>query len=472
MNKKLIAAAAGPLVALIIAAIPAPGGLTQNAWWFFALFVGVIVALIFEPIPAAAVGFIGVTVAVTLRLIGENPADALKWGLSGFSDSTVWLIFAAFMFAEGYEKTGLGKRLALLLVKYLGKSTLGLGYAVSLADLVLAPFIPSNTARSGGTVFPIVKSIPPLYGSTPENEPEKIGSYLMYTALAATCVTSSMFSTALAPNVLALSIVEKTTNVHIKWMDWFTGFLPIGLILFLLVPVLLYYIFPPKIKKGGEVVAWASNALDEMGALSRAEITMAALAVLALVLWIWGGKLVTATTAAMIVISAMLLLRVLTWSDLLGNTGAWNVLVWFATLVALADGLNKVGFLPWAAKHLAASLGSFSPITVTIALVAIFFLLHYLFASVTAHATALLPVFIATAQAVPGVNVGVTTLLLCYSLGIMGILTPYATGPSPIYFGSGYVKSSVFWKYGAVLGALFLLVLLGVGVPYLSARGF
>src|SRR5208282_3431658 len=135
---------------------PTPPGLTATAWHYFALFATVIAALITEPLPGAAIGFIGVTAASALRLVGKTPADATKWALSGFSNDAVWLIFAANMFALGYEATGLGRRIALLLVKALGRRTLGLGYAIALSDLVLAPVMPSNTARSGGTVFPIV----------------------------------------------------------------------------------------------------------------------------------------------------------------------------------------------------------------------------------------------------------------------------------------------------------------------------
>ena len=68
-------------------------------------------------------------------------------------------------FAKGYEKTGLGRRIALSLVAAMGKSTLGLGYAVMLADLLIAPFTPSNTGRSAGVIFPIIRGIPALYGS-------------------------------------------------------------------------------------------------------------------------------------------------------------------------------------------------------------------------------------------------------------------------------------------------------------------
>ena len=455
--------------AAIIAVIPAPGGLTQNAWWYFALFAGVIVGLVLEPIPAAAVGFVGISVAVALRFIGSTPGQSLSWGLSGFANSTVWLVFAAYMFADGYEKTGLGRRIALLLVSALGKWTLGLGYAVALADLALAPFIPSNTARSGGTIFPIVKNIPPLYDSQPGPTARKIGAYLLYTAFATTCVTSSMFLTALAPNLLALELIRKSTGIHISWIQWFVSFLPLGVVLFLIVPALLYVIYPPEVKSGGEVVTWARMALDDMGSLTRKELLMGAFAVVALALWIRGGPWFDATTVALMVVSAMILTGILSWNDLLSYKQAWSVLVWFATLVALADGLNKVGFLPWFGKLTASMLHGVEPGLVVVGLIVAFFVIHYLFASVTAQASALLPVFVAVAAAIPGVPLLSIALLLSFSLGLMGVISPYACGPAPIYFGSGYIESSDFWKLGALLGALFLAGLLVIGIPYVNA---
>jgi L-tartrate/succinate antiporter len=456
-------------VAVAIALVPAPRGLAEGAWLYFALFVGVIAGLILEPIAPAAVGFIGVTLATALQFVGGNPADALKWGLSGFANDTVWLIFAAYMFAEGYEKTGLGRRIALALVSALGRKTLGLGYAVALADLVLAPFTPSNTARSGGTIYPIVKNIPPLYGSLPGESARKIGSYLLYTAFAATCVTSSMFLTALAPNVLAVDLIGKAAGVHITWTRWFIGFLPVGVLLFLAVPLLVYVLYPPELKEGSEVSKWAHTELASMGPISRKEGLMAALAVVALALWIGGGLWLSATTVALLVVSAMLVSGIITWNELLAHKQAWNVLVWFATLVALADGLSKVGFLSWFTKGATASIAGIPPATIMIAVIVLFFMIHYLFASLTAQATALLPVFAAAVVALPGVNVTAVCLLLAYTLGLMGVITPYACGPAPIYYGSGYIAGKDFWRLGAILGALFLAVLLVVGVPYVLA---
>lgn len=465
------------LVAVIIALIPAPAGLAQYAWYYFAIFAGVVVGLILEPLPAAAIGLIGVVLIAVLGLpfSPEQRADpafstaseAIKWVLAGFSNTTVWLIFAAFMLALGYQLTGLGKRLGLLLVRSLGKRTLGLGYAIAIADLILAPFTPSNTARSGGTIFPIIRNIPGLYGSEPGPSSRKIGSYIMWTALAATCVTSSMFITSLAPNLLALNLVKETVNVEISWMQWFIGFLPVGLILLVAVPFLSYKLYPPEIKASTEVPAWAGQELGKMGKISRNEIIMAALAMLALVLWIVGRDFIDATMVALVVICLMLITGVIKWDDVLNNKAAWNVLVWFATLVTLAGGLSKVGFVKWFSDLAASALGDLSPLVVMIALVAIFFLIHYLFASITAHVTAALPVFLAAGAAIPGMNMVVYSMLLCFTLGIMGILTPYATGPSPVYFGSNFVGRRDFWVLGLIFGVIFLVALLVIGTPYL-----
>jgi L-tartrate/succinate antiporter len=234
------------LVGLVLLLVPVPNGLSPKAWYYFTLFVAVVIALILEPIPAAAVGLIGVTAATVSLLVTPKPADAIKWALSGFQDGTVWLIFVAFMFALGYEKTGLGRRIALNLVNLLGKKTLGLGYAVALADLVLAPFTPSNTARSGGTIFPVIKNIPPLYGSEPGSTSRKIGSYIMWTAFATTCLTSSMFLTGLAPNLLALSLVKQTAKIDITWMEWFVGMLPVGGLVFIVLRLLSTRFIRPK----------------------------------------------------------------------------------------------------------------------------------------------------------------------------------------------------------------------------------
>jgi L-tartrate/succinate antiporter len=468
-------------VALIIALIPVPAGLAPHAWYFFAIFAGVIVGLVVEPFPGPAISLFGVTLATVLApWVLYSPEDiarpgfnavnaALTWALSGFGNSTVWLIFGAFMFALGYEKTGLGRRIALLLVRAMGRRTLTLGYAVTVADTLLAPFTPSTTARSAGTIFPVIRNLPPLYDSKP-NDPSarKIGSYLMWTALAATCINSSMFLTAMAPNLLAVEIVKKTAKLDISWMDWLTAFAPVGVILLVSLPLLVYVLYPPTIKEGSEVPAWADQELRTMGGLSRREIILAVLVLLALAMWIFGGDFVNATTAALIVVSLMVLTRIVSWDDILSNKQAWSTLVWFATLIALADGLNRTGFVTWFAQSVSAHMGGFSPTIAMVVLVCVYFFSHYLFASITAHTTAMLPVMLAVGGAIPGMPMQALAQMLVLSGGIMSVLTPYAGGPNPVYYGSGYLPTKDFWLLGAIFGAIFFGLWLAIGTLLLA----
>jgi L-tartrate/succinate antiporter len=293
----------------------------------------------------------------------------------------------------------------------------------------------------------------------------------MWVAVASTCVTSSMFLTGLAPNLLAAELTKNTIGVVFGWTQWLVAFLPVGVVLLALVPLLTYWLYPPEVKSGEAVPLWAAAELARLGALSRREAVLGGLVLLALGLWVFGASVVNATTVALIVISLMLVLKVVTWADIVANTAAWNTLAWFATLVALADGLNRTGFVRWFAELVAAHMGGFSASGAMIGLVVVFYLMHYLFASITAHVTAMLPVFLAVGSTIPGLNLAQFALLLSLTLGVMGIITPYGTGPSPVYYGSGYLPSGDWWRLGAVFGAIFLAVFLLIGVPWVLLIG-
>lgn len=469
-----------PLAVLaVLYLIPAPTGLNANQWHYFAVFAAVIAGLVLESMPVGAVGLIGLTFATVMGYVEHDPNKALRWMLAGFAESTVWLIVGAFVFAIGYRKTGLGKRLALLLVRALGKNTLGLGYAIMLADLVLAPGTPSNTARSGGTIFPIISNIPRIYGSEPGPTAGRIGNYVMWTAFAATGVTSSLFLTALAPNAAALAIAKKTVGIDVNWGQWFIGFAPLGILLLAIVPALSYWVCKPEIKESPEIAKWADGELAKLGPLSRNEWIMGALVLLAMFLWITGSSanislpllgsnFINATTVVFVVISLMLLTGVIEFADIVAEKNAWEVLFYFTSLLVLSSGLNEIGFIGWVANGYAKSLTGLSPLLTTILLVALFFWIHYFFSSITSHAAAVLPVVLAVGKGIPGVDMTTLTLLCVYSLGLMGVISPYATGPAPMYFGSNYIGKGDFWKFGLIFGLLYFFGLLIVVMPWLS----
>lgn len=480
----------GILVFLIRFVLPIPDDITYNMWLYFSIFVGVIFALVIEPIPAALIGLIGVTVAVIFRVgpkgsVVINTADgvttytdkvisskaAILWGLSGFSNSVIWLIFAAFMIGIGYAKSGLGRRIALILVSKLGKTTLGLGYAITIIDVILAPFIPSNAARSGGTLYPIISQIPAMFNSHP-NDPStrKIGAYLAWTALATTCVSSSVFLTGQAPNAFAIEVVQKSGVQAVSWSGWFIALLPVSIIALLITPYLAYKIYPPEIKRADDVSIWAGGELVKLGKITLKEMLMMGISIVGLVLWIGSKQFgVNSTTTAIIMIIAMILSGILKWDDILANKPAWNVLVWFSTLVTLAGGLNNTGFLSYLGGAFSGVLSSVGSTLALVGIILVFSYLRYFFASGTAYVTALLGIFIVIAgQINTGGNydVSMITLLMLLPMGFMGVITPYGTGHSPLWFGSGYIPSGDFWRLGAIFSVVYMLLFLVVGLPW------
>jgi DASS family divalent anion:Na+ symporter len=144
-----------------------------------ALFIATILVLILQPLPQGAVVILGVAMTAMTQTLPISAA------MAGFSDSTVWLIVAAFLFARGFIKTGLGRRIAFVLVRAFGKSTLGLGYASTLADFIIAPATPSITARAGGILFPVLRSLSASMGSEPGPTAKKAGAFLMFNELQA-----------------------------------------------------------------------------------------------------------------------------------------------------------------------------------------------------------------------------------------------------------------------------------------------
>ncbi|MBX5318835.1 MULTISPECIES: anion permease [Staphylococcus] len=456
------------VVGLIIWALTPfkPDALNDQAWYMFAIFVATIIACITQPMTIGAVSIIGFTIMVLVGIMDTKSA------VQGFGNSSIWLIAMAFFISRGFVKTGLGRRIALQFVKLFGKKTLGLAYSLVGVDLILAPATPSNTARAGGIMFPIIKSLSESFGSTLKDGTErKMGAFLIFTEFQGNLITAAMFLTAMAGNPIAQSLAEKTAHVHITWMNWFIAAIVPGLISLIVVPFIIYKMYPPTVKETPNARKWANEQLDEMGKISLAEKFMIAIFIIALALWVTGSFInVDATLTAFIALSLLLLTGVLNWKDILNETGAWNTLVWFSVLVLMADQLNKLGFIPWLSKIIAHSLGGFSWPIVLILLILFFFYSHYLFASATAHVSAMYAALLGVAVAA-----GAPPLFSALMLGFFGNLlastTHYSSGPAPILYASGYVSQKRWWLMNLVLGIVYFIIWIGLGSLWMKLIG-
>ena len=453
------------LVGVIIWFCPMPAGLKPEAWHMFALFVATIVGFILHPLPIGAIALIAVGLSGFLKVL--KPAEAL----SGFGNTTIWLIVSAFLFAKGFVKTGLGRRIAYKIMAAIGSSSLKLGYTMAITDLIIAPATPSNTARGGGILFPIVRSLCSAFGSEPGPTSKKIGSYLMACTFQNNCITSSMFVTSVAPNLLCVTLAAQTAKVDLSWGFWALACSVPGIIALLLCPYLVYKLDPPELKQTPEAPEIARKELSKMGPMTKDEKTVLGVFILALILWATASfTKLDATMVAFVCIGIMLVRSAINWEDVTTEKGAWDTLFWMGGLMSLAGGLAKSGFIAWFAKGVAGSLTGISWFATLYLLAIIYMYIHYGFASLSAHVSAVYAAFLAVAIAAGAPPVFAAMVLACLT-GIMGGLTHYATGPAPIYFGAGYHTQPEWWKVGFFVSIVNMICFLGIGAIWWKVLG-
>lgn len=460
-TKVLILVALG----LIIWFSPPPVGVKAEAWKLLAIFAATIGGFILQPLPIGAVAFISLVVSALSGVL------KLPDVLSGFSNGTIWLIVSAFLFAKGFIKTGLGRRIAYMAMHAIGGSALKLGYAMLLSDLIIAPATPSNTARAGGILYPIIRSLSSAFDSEPGPSARKIGAYLIQTTFQCVVISSTMFVTAAAPNSLVVLLAAQTAKVDISWGLWaLAGIVP-GLISLLIVPLVVYKLYPPEITETPQAKQIAANELARMGPVTYAEKVVAGVFVMALLLWSTAQwTKLDATVVAMLGVAVMLSLEAISWTDVLEEKGAWDTMIWMGTLISLAGALNKLGLISWFAKSVGAMMAGVPWMAAVLALSLLYVYTHYAFASTSAHVTAMYAAFLAVAVAA-GAPPMFAALSLAAASCLCASLTHYATGPAPIYFGAGYVTQTDWWRLGFIFSVINLTIWFGIGWIWWKAIG-
>ena len=476
------------IVAILISVIiwffiPVPQGVTPQAWHLLALFLGVIAAIIGKAMPIGAIALIAILLVALTGVTSDKPAVAIQDALSSFANPLIWLIGFSIMISRGLIKTGLGARIGYYFISVLGKKTLGIAYGLTLSELLIAPVTPSNTARGGAVIHPIMKSIASSYESDPEHGTQgRIGKYLALVNYHANPITSAMFITATAPNPLVVKLISDATgaNIQLSWGTWALAMLLPGMIAILLMPLVLYWLYPPEIKNTPNATQFAKQKLTEMGSMSRGEKIMLGIFMILLLLWagvpamIFGAKWsVDPTTTALLGLVLLLVTGVLTWEDVLKEKSAWDTIVWFSALIMMATFLNKLGLITWFSQVLQNGIThlGLNWVAASALLLLAYMYSHYFFASTTAHITAMFGAFYAAGIAL-GAPPMLFALLMAAASSLMMTLTHYATGTSPVIFGSGYTTLGEWWKAGFVMSVVDLSVWVLFGSIWWKILGY
>ncbi len=439
---------------------PVPAGLTVPAWHLFAVFVAAIACVLLGSFPLLTASMIAVGAVVLTETI--TPAQAF----SGFANNSVLLVVIAFIVAQAVVKSGLGRRVSLLMVSRFGGSPLGLAYSIVLTDAVIAPAFPSNTAR-GGVLFPIVLSVAKGAGSEPEDpEGRRLGGYLMFCAMAGLALSSALWLTATSCNPIGVQIAQKA-GLEIGFGTWFLASSVPTLVAIGMLPLLVSKVFSPGSGTTPEAPAAARKDLAAMGTMSRDERITAVTFVVMVAGWVFGNALqLNSTAVAFMGFGVLLVLGVLTLDDIAKQGDTLATFLWLAVLFALSAQLNELGFMSYVGERLAARLGGLSWPILYITLVALYVGLHYFFVSQTSQMLALFAVFLDV-----GTRGGVPAPLmapgLLFASSYFSVITPQGGSQNIIFVASGYLKQGELYKLGLLTTVAFMAVYLVIGTPWI-----
>lgn len=436
---------------IAVTLLPRPEAVSAEGWRLTGLFFATIAGLLLEPIPGGAVVLLAVIFAA---LIGGL---TLGHALSGYADPTVWLVMAAFFISRALLNTGLARRIALVFVRAFGRTSIGVCYSLGLSDMLLATIIPSNAARSGGVILPITRSIAELYESRPGKSAKRLGAFLMIGVYQCVIVSAAMFYTGQASNPLAARIAGEF-GYAVTWLGWFLAAVEPGLISMALVPLVVQKIYPPEVTRTPEVAKFTSAELQAMGSMSAQEKIMAIVFVAVCGTWAtsgWHGLDITVT--ALCGSLALLITGVLTWEDVVNEKAAWDIFIWYGGLIMLGKALNDTGVTQVFAETVGLAFSGLGWLPLLLVALLIYYYAHYAFASITTHIIAMYPAFVAVLLAKQA-PIALVVLAFAFFANLSAGLTHYGTTPAPMFFGQGYVPMKDWWRVGAIVGFVNLVV--------------
>jgi len=454
------------LLYLFIAhALPRPEAITPQGWRTAAIFASVIAGMVAEPLPASALVIMGLT-AMTAN------GTPMREALGGFAEPPVWLVILAMLIARSMLDTGLARRIALLFIRAVGKTSLGVAYALLMTDVTLASGVPSITARSAGMLLPVARRIAELFDSHPGPTAHRLGTFLVSSLYQGSAIACAMFFTGQASNVLGASLAAKLVNVPVTWTSWLVAAIVPGLASCLVVPWVVHRLVTPEVIRTPEAPAFAASEIRNMGSLSRNErITLFVFAGVGL-MWITSGwHRLDVTFVALVGLAVLLATGTMAWQTVTSERAAWDVFVWYGGLLRMGEILNATGTTKLFAETVGSWFVGIPWVAVLLAILIIYFYTHYAFASITAHVLAMFPPFVVLL-----VSIGVPPQLAVYSLlclaNLPAGLTHYGTTTGPILFGVGYVSFADWWRVGFIVSLVNVAIWLTIGFAWWKALGF
>ncbi|HAR6187111.1 SLC13 family permease [Staphylococcus pseudintermedius] len=389
--------------------------------------------------------------------------NALKLAFSGFSTSAVALVAAALFLATAMQVTNLHKRLALLVLSFVGNKTKNIVIGAILVSIILAFFVPSATARAGAVV-PILLGMIAAFGATKNS---KLAALLIITAVQAVSIWNIGIKTAAAQNIVAINFINDQLGHDVSWGEWFLYAAPWSIIMSIVLYFVMLKVIPPEqdaIEGGTELV---KQKLAELGPVKPTEWRLIIISLLLLVSWSTEKVLhpIDSSSITLIALAIMLTpkIGVMNWKEVESRI-PWGTIIVFGVGISLGNVLLKTTAAQWLSDQTFGLMGlKGMPIVATIALISLFnILIHLGFASATSLASALIPVFISLTSTLSLGDNAIGFVLIQQFVISFGFLLPVSSPQSMLAYGTETFTVKDFLKAGipiTIVGYILVVIM-------------
>jgi anion transporter len=368
------------------------------------------------------------------------------------------------------EVSGLGKRIALVIMTSMGCKPRNIILAIAIASLAIAPLSPSTTAKAF-IILPICIGLVEAFGV--EKGRSRFGVAVMLMAMAANNICSTAFLTSTVPNPISAEYIAVSTGLRLDWGGWFRMAFPITILLLAASYLLITRMFKPEIESSKETYDRICGIKDQLGPVSKKEIVVAVTFIVALILWITerynplNAGLVSLGLSLLLFLPSLGVMEVGKFS----GTVPWGSIVLFAASMFLARVVAKYRALDPVAVRMFESvgLGNLSPVLFVGFIILVAMLLHLIFTSTTVYATVMIPVVIGLTN-IQGTNPILTALPVAL-LAPIAVILPVNTIPNIIFHTEGWFTEQQMIAYGVVLSLVSVAIVIVAGIPYWQILG-
>ncbi|EGO64123.1 SLC13 family permease [Acetonema longum] len=388
---------------------------------------------------------------VIVFLLAALKATDLNGAFSGYANTSLWLIVIGFIMAGCMEKSGLSKRVALLLVNLAGGAAVRVYWAVAAVMAVMSFLVPSITARTL-LMLPIILGIGQAFDAK-QGQSNIVKALIFIVAMSGTMMSIGVM-TAHVGNPITVGLIQSATKQVISWSDWFKIGGPPAFILACLSVYVLKVMWPPEIGNLGQGQTYIQKELAAMGKLTAPEKYTLVIFLFTLVLWAT-DSLHKVNVAIVGLLAVILLLwparGIMPWKEAQQRV-PWNIFVLYGAGLSMGTALVTSGAAKWLAGTMLGPIAAMSHGLQIVILIWVVTLLQVFFTGGGPKTTALTPIVIAHAVAIKADPL-VFALILGMNMQHQYLL-PVSNMPNAVAMGTGHITSGELMKTGAVMSVL------------------